>query len=164
LRPLRAAHDDQLAFHFRFVALGDEDGLLLHLVQRGDEQLLGLGAQGGEDIVGKGLGDRMGAVLLGQIGVGLDVDDLQGDRLGLGHGRFEGVEGLLRTIGAGGTDEHLDLPRLVDLFQDGPGRFVEIALAGADAQQHFQKDAAFFSQGGAQPTDVVTLRVEDQGR
>ncbi len=93
------------------IAFGDEDRLLLHLLEREHEQFLGLCPLGDQHLVCKDLGHAEGRILIGQLGVCLDVNDLERDNFRSFDRRLQTIDRLLRTVGAGGTHENLHVPR-----------------------------------------------------
>ena len=97
-----AAHDHKVRLDLFRIAIGDEDRLLFHLLEREHEQFLGLRPLGDHHVVCKDLGHAEGRILIGHLRVCLDIDDLERDKFGSFDGRLEAIDRLLRAVRACG--------------------------------------------------------------
>ena len=84
---------------------------------KGHKYLLALSALADQNVIGKGLGNAVGCVLIGQIRCALNIDDLDRNKIRSLDGGPDRIHRLLRTIRTGGADKHLHPSGRIDLLQ-----------------------------------------------
>lgn len=104
-----SAHYDHVRFNQVFLHFGNENRLLLKLLQRHHEQFLGLRPVGDQDIVCKSLRDAERGVAIRDFLIGLNIDYLKRNKIGPFYGSLYRIDRLVRAIGAGGANKDLDL-------------------------------------------------------
>ena len=159
-----SSHDDQVGFNLLGIGFGDEDPLFLHLFQGVQEQLFRLRSHGDPFFIGESLGNALGAVLARQIGIGLDVDDLEGNQVGLFDGGLEAIDRLLRAVRTGRADKNFEGPGFPDLLQNFQRILAEPCIPGAHHLQGRHKGFPLFAHRRPEPADLKMFRIKKKGR
>ena len=164
-KPGRTASDNhQIRLDLFGIIIRNENGLRFQLLQGCQEEFFGLRTLTDQNLIGIGLRDTEGRIALGQLLVGLNVDDFEGNQFGFLQSGFDGVHHLVGTVGAGSADEDLHQSPVINLVQDLERLLTQATRPEAQEQDRPQQRPSFFAVGYAKIADGVAFGIKQDAR